>query len=117
MAADGQRIARQRIDLVAGNPDIWVDDLARGTRVRVTASDEPDMLPVWSPDHTRVAYVNGNSPGRPGRRRLAIAAADGTGVLRTIPCAAHDGDYCEPTDWSVDGKQLLVNVLSAKSRS
>jgi dipeptidyl aminopeptidase/acylaminoacyl peptidase len=38
---------------------------------------------------------------------LSIAAADGTGVLRTFPCPA---EYCEPTDWSRDGRQLLVNA-------
>jgi Tol biopolymer transport system component len=42
-------------------------------------------------------------------RILNIAAADGTGVVRTLPCP---GEYCEPTDWTPRG--LLVNVLDAQ---
>ena len=94
-----------------GNPDIWVKDLERGTQVRVTTATEPDMLPVWSPGGNRLAYVSGNPPGRPGKRNLSIAAADGTGVIRTFPCP---GGYCEPTDWTHDGLRLIVNVRDAR---
>ena len=38
---------------------------------------------------------------------MSIAAADGTGIVRVLPCPQH---YCEPTDWSPDGERLLVNV-------
>jgi eukaryotic-like serine/threonine-protein kinase len=110
LSPDGQRLARQRIDGVRGNPDIWVEDLARGTRVRVTTAVEPDILPVWSPEGKRLAYVTGNPPGRPGQRSLSIAAADGTGVLQTFPCPHGQDTYCEPTDWSPDGRLLIVNV-------
>jgi Tol biopolymer transport system component len=40
-------------------------------------------------------------------RRLSIAAADGTGVLQELACP---GSYCEPTDWSADGRRLIVNA-------
>jgi Tol biopolymer transport system component len=40
-------------------------------------------------------------------RRLSIAAADGTGVAQELPCPAA---YCEPTDWSPDGRSLIVNT-------
>jgi hypothetical protein len=40
-------------------------------------------------------------------RRLSIAAADGTGVAQELPCP---GAYCEPTDWSPDGRSLIVNT-------
>jgi Tol biopolymer transport system component len=43
-------------------------------------------------------------------RRLSIAAADGTGVVRELPCP---GAYCEPTDWSPDGRHLIVNTRPA----
>ena len=52
-------------------------------------------------------YVTGNLPFRPGQRVLHIAAADGTGVINSLPCP---GEYCEPTDWTPRG--LLVNVLA-----
>ena len=43
-------------------------------------------------------------------RRLSIAAADGTGVIQELPCP---GAYCEPTDWSPDGRSLIVNTRPA----
>jgi len=116
LSPDGRRLARQRIDGVRGNPDIWVEDLARNTRVRVTTADGPDILLVWSADGQRLAYVTGNPPGRPGQRILTIAAADGTGILQTFPCPREPGTYCEPTDWSPDGRHLIVNVYGAHGR-
>ena len=110
VSPDGRYLARQRID-EGNNPDIWVEDLERGTRVRVTTAMESDIQPVWSPDGRYLAYVNGRLPGRPGPRVLNIAAADGTRVVRTLPCPAA---YCEPTDWSSDGRQLLVNTVDAR---
>jgi hypothetical protein len=43
---------------------------------------------------------------------LTIASADGTGVVRRFPCPK---SYCEPSDWSIDGRVLLVNVLEARA--
>jgi Tol biopolymer transport system component len=110
LSPDGRRLALQRVDGLFNNPDIWVEDLERDTRVRITTDPAPDIQPVWSPDGRQLAYVSGHLPGRAGNRMLSIAAADGTGVLQTLPCPA---EYCEPTDWSRDGRQLLVNTRDA----
>jgi Tol biopolymer transport system component len=109
LSPDGRHLARQRVHSLQNNPDIWVDDLQRGTRVRVTTAPDPDIQPVWSPDGRQLAYVSGHLPGRTGTRVVQIAAADGTGVVRTLPCPA---DYCEPTDWAPDGGMLIVNTVS-----
>jgi serine/threonine protein kinase/Tol biopolymer transport system component len=111
VSPDGGRLARQRVDPIRNNPDIWVEDLERGTRVLVTKGAEPDIQPVWSFDGRHLAFVTGNLPGRSGKRVLNIAAADGTGIVRTLPCP---GDYCEPTDWHPDNGTILVNVVNAR---
>jgi Tol biopolymer transport system component len=110
LSPDGTRIALQRVDGLRNNPDIWVEDLGRQTRTRVTTAPSPDLQPVWSPDGRRIVYSSGPLPGRSGTRTLNIAAADGTGILRTFPCPA---EYCEPTDWSTNGR-LLINVRDAR---
>ena len=107
VSPDGQLLARQHIDETRSQPDIWVEDLERGTVYPVTRTIEPDMSPVWSPDGRQLALVTGHLPGRTGELKLNIAAADGTGIVRSLPCP---GDYCEPTDWSRDGSSLLLNV-------
>ena len=103
LSPDGQWLAWQRIDVVDGNPDTWAVHLERGTRVRVTNSPKSDLLAIWSPDSRRMAYVT-DPRGKP---TVAIAAADGTGVVRTFPCP---GVACETNDWSSDGKELILTV-------
>ena len=102
LSPDGQRLARSIVDPLRGNPDIWVEDLQRGTTVKVTLGPELDTAQVWSPSGSEVAYRSGQNR----KPTLGIAAADGSGVRRTIPCPEED---CEPTDWSPDG-YLVVNV-------
>jgi Tol biopolymer transport system component len=103
LSPDGRRMARQRVDPVRGNPDIWVDDLYDGGSIRITTATGSDLLPVWSPDGRLLAYGSGTLK----ERRLSIAAADGTGVAQELPCPAA---YCEPTDWSPDGRSLIVST-------
>lgn len=102
LSPDGGRLARARHDPIRGDTDVWVDDLKRGGQMRITTSRDLDLLPVWSPDGDQIAYRSG-----PGNAPiLMVAAADGTGVVKTIRCPR---PYCEPTDWSRDGA-LIVNV-------
>jgi Tol biopolymer transport system component len=103
---DGERVVRQRVDPLTNNPDLWVEDLERGTSLRVTTDPRPEISPAWSPDGRHIAYVSGRLPRRPGERVLTIAAADGTRTLRRFPCPT---TYCEPTDWRDD--HLLVNAI------
>ncbi|HEX7718777.1 MAG TPA: protein kinase, partial [Woeseiaceae bacterium] len=113
LSPDGRLLARTRIDESLTKQDIWVEDLERNTQHPVTKAMEPSMFPVWSPDGHELAFVTGHLPGRRGERKLNIAAADGTGIVRSLPCP---GEYCEPTDWSTDGSSLLVNVLGSSQR-
>ena len=106
LSPDGRRMARQMIDPARGNPDIWVEDLQDGTLVRVTTAAGTEVLPVWSPDGRRLAYGSGSSLNE---RRLSLASTDGTGVTQELPCPGPD-PYCEPTDWSPDGGDLIVNT-------
>jgi Tol biopolymer transport system component len=96
------------MDPLKGNPDIWVD-LGGGRQVRVTHAPEPDLLPVWSYDGRRLAYVSGNPLGRPGQRRITIAAADGSGALQSFPCPGGQDIFCEPSDWLSDDR-LVIGV-------
>ena len=102
LSPEGARLARVRLDPRRGDADIWVNDLKRGTEARITTSRDLDLLPVWSRDGNRVAYRTGDLAAP----RLAVMAADGTGVIKTVACPRA---YCEPTDWSPDGS-LIVNA-------
>jgi serine/threonine protein kinase/Tol biopolymer transport system component len=110
VSPDGRLVARTRVDESRSQPDVLVEDLARGTVYPVLKTLEPDMSPVWSPDGSQLTFVTGHLPRRQGKLALNIVAADGTGVVRSLPCP---GDYCEPTDWSADGSKLLLTVLES----
>lgn len=110
LSPDGTRLAMQRVDPTTGNPDIWVLDLARRTWAPVTRAPSLAQLPVWAPDSARLTFVSGT----PQAMRLAIAGADGSGELASLPCP---GFRCEPSDWSRDGRWIVVNALDGERGS
>ena len=114
VSPDGRLLARAHMDETRSQPDIWVEDLERGTVYPVLKTQEPDMSPVWSPDGRQLAFVTGHLPNRQGKLTLNIVAADGTGIIRSLGCP---GDYCEPTDWSADGSSLLVTALESGKKN
>ncbi|MBI3402305.1 MAG: protein kinase [Acidobacteria bacterium] len=93
----------------SGNDDsIWVVDLKRGVSSRLTFGDGLRSFPVWSPDGTRVMY---SAIGKGGAfSKLLQKLASGGGDETTIRESAEDALL--PTDWSPDGKQLLVTTVS-----
>jgi serine/threonine protein kinase len=103
LSPDGRFLAHMRLDAPRGNPDIWLDDLVRGTRLRLTTSSDFDVMPVWSPDGREVAFRS----GRLTEPTIGFAAADGSGLTRTRPCPRTP---CEPTDWTGDGASLVLTV-------
>jgi len=64
-------------------------------------------MPVWSPDGREVAFRSGTLPAP----FIGFTSADGSGVTRTMPCPRMP---CEPTDWSPDGRYLVVNVSNSE---
>ncbi len=102
ISPDGTRMAWLLIDKMQG-ADIWVEDLTRHTRTRVTTAPERDLTQVWSPDGLWLAY----RPDVDDRKRVSIIAADGSGTSRDLVCPRAN---CEPTDWSSDGRELVVNA-------
>jgi dipeptidyl aminopeptidase/acylaminoacyl peptidase len=103
VSPDGRFLARHRVDAVRSNPDIWVDDLERGSTLRLTTSADFDAMPVWSPDGTQVAYRAGTFD----KPTIGFAASDGSGVKQTIACPKSP---CEPSDWSPDGRYLVLTI-------
>ena len=90
------------------NWDIWVHDLARGVRTRLTTSLGLDRAPVWSPSGQQIAYVS----RRFGPTDIFLRPVGGSGedeTLRATPL------YKETTDWSRDGKYLLYHRMGGET--
>lgn len=73
LASDGARVAVHSLD--RENTDVWIADVIRGTRIRLTTDLAPDQYPLWTPDEARIVFASqrGASWG------LYARAADGTG--------------------------------------
>ncbi len=56
--------------------DLWIHDVTRGTKTRLTATDDREGLARWSPDGTRVYFY---SPVGNSLSRIYSVSADGSG--------------------------------------
>jgi len=99
ISPQGDRIALQ-ID--AGVNDIWILDLARGVRTRLTFGPVANTNLVWSPDGKWIAYTS----FRNGRSNLFRKQSDGSGAEELL---VSDEPQILATDWSHDGKYLIYS--------
>ena len=85
--------------------DIWIDDLTRHVRTRLTS--EPDIdhgVPVWSPDGTQVAFglLEGKLP-----LGIYLRASDGSSKNELLLASGNTVDQIWPTSWSRDRQFIL----------
>ncbi|MDP9267906.1 MAG: protein kinase [Acidobacteriota bacterium] len=104
LSPDGKRIAA---GLGEANSDIWVLDLVRGTRNRLTFQGGPNAGASWSPDGKQVLFMSGRS----GHLNLYVKPADGGGEEQALlPPPASDRILGEMTR---DGKYVVYFEGSA----
>jgi serine/threonine protein kinase/Tol biopolymer transport system component len=98
---DGTRVAFGLSEVSDLNElsDLWVVDVARGARTRVTFAENTRFHPIWSPDGTRLTFANGTGL----TNRLQSALADGSGSLESLTDVE---SRRFPTSWSPDGRTL-----------
>ena len=106
---DGTRVAvaiaddADNTDGVVAGTDLWVLDLARGSRSRITFGGNNRFFPVWSPDGSQLTFADGSG----ATNRLLLAAADGSGETETLL----DRDERQfPTSWGSDEDVLAIYI-------
>jgi len=100
LSPQGDRVALQ---LNAGQTDIWVLDLTRGVRTRVTFGPVGNVSPIWSPDGKWIAY----SSAQNGHFALCRKPSDGSGAEESLFSVDQQPEL---SDWSSDGKYLLYSL-------
>ena len=103
---DGTRVAvvvAENADSLGTPADIWVLDLARGARSRITFEGNRRFFPVWSPDGTQLAFADG--PETPNV--LLLASADGSGQSDVL---LDRSERQFPTSWAPDGHALAIYI-------
>ncbi len=86
----------------SGNDDIWIHDLTRSTKTRLTFSTSGEVAPTWSPSGREVAYVIA------GGRRLMAKATDGTSEATVL---VDGGTGLNNPDWSRDSRYLAYQQV------
>jgi eukaryotic-like serine/threonine-protein kinase len=76
ISPDGTRLA---LDVVGANRDIWMWHFAQQVITRITNGPTEDLMPVWSPDSSRVYFASDRAAGA---FRVFSVSADGAGSER-----------------------------------
>ncbi len=103
ISPDGDRATASIVDLRTGTSDIWLIDLASGTRSRFTEGARDKYSSTWSPDGKRVAFASDHVSG--SGYGIVLRDVDGSGE-KTV--ADDPVENLIPTGFSPDGRLLLI---------
>ena len=106
LSPDGRLVAFVAVE--NSNTDIWVYDIARGVRTRLSVDPALEYRALWSPSGEEVAF---------GSRRSGVWAgvlrrADGGGEAKALP-ATPLPEWV--SDWSRDGKYMLYGLVDPEN--
>ena len=90
---------------------LWVHDIARGVRTRLSAGPELDRRPVWSPSGDHVAFSS-HRMGSTANDDIILRQADGGGEEQVLVSTSLAESV---SDWSGDGKYLLYHIFDPKT--
>ncbi len=109
LSPDGTRLAVAVSDGEAWA--LWVYDVASGAALRLTqAGGSQNMLPIWTPDGSRIFYRSIDAPNSPGN--LYSIPSDGSGGPQRITNVDNADD--NPTSISPDGTTVIfIRVLDS----
>jgi eukaryotic-like serine/threonine-protein kinase len=109
LSPDGRKAVAHIFDLRKGARDVWVDDLVRGVRSRLTTDPRDAVFPIWDPRGERVVYGS----ARRGPPQLYVRGAEASGedrLLLDVPGVRH------ARDWSPDGERIVMEDYSPDRR-
>jgi serine/threonine protein kinase len=105
LAPSGESIAYQLYDAQTKSSEIWIQELARGTRTKIAFGKAMSRSPVWSPDGKNIAYSSDRRD--PPHLDLYLRAVQSASTDEILTKEEHEGI---PTDWSPDGRMIFCAV-------
>ena len=108
LSPDGASVAVGGLE--QGGWDVWIHQVNRSVKQRLTFFDGLDHFPVWSPSGAELAFRSHRS----GRGDIFLISADRDGE----PERLGGSDVVDsPSDWSRDGRFLLYTVRNLPGTS
>ena len=107
LSPDGTMVAAEMIEVDAAG--IWVIDLTRGGRTRLTSDGEDNHFPIWTSGGEEVAFCTAGD----GEILLRSAPADGS--RPPIVLARSPEPIC-PSSWSPHHNALIVSRVRPETR-
>ena len=109
LSRDGTKVVAEKWNPVKGAGDIYVVDLVRGTRSKLTSGLSHNFEPAWSPDGNRIFFVS----DRDGPYDIYAQADDG--ATPAVPVWKSNLDK-RLMDVSPSGDAFLGNEVNPKMR-
>lgn len=105
---DGSRIFFDRVDEVSGNVEVWLLDLVKGVKTRLTFDPSTDIYPICSPTGEEVVFASNRRQPISLFRQTVSAPGSETPLLQAPTPTV-------PTDWSRDGRWLVYSAYDSKT--
>ena len=105
----------------AENIDVWVIDIERGTKTRLTFDPANDSYQIWTPDGSKIIYSSNRGP----RTDIYMKAADGSGAEELLlkddsdkiwKSISPDGRYLAYDNNNPGGKDRVGNLAASAFR-
>jgi len=109
LSPDERAVALSTIAAPSADRDIWTFDLNRGSMSRLTSETADDMLPVWSPDGSQIAFVS-NRSGLPDIYRRSASGGGSEELLLKSATPKFT------SDWSADNRYILFDAILPATR-
>ena len=102
LSPDGRHVAVRGIE--DNNQDVWIHEVGRSLKRRLTFDAAPEGWPIWSPSGKEITFWSFRGQGD---ANIYIRPADGTSDSALLVGTPLDE---RPNDWSPDGKYLLYGL-------
>ena len=99
LSPDGGRLV---ITITETDREIWVYDLARGGRIRLTVNPGDDESPVWTLDGRHITYA----ASRDNQQLTLQRPADGSGEPTILQAGEYQHHHLG--EWAPDGRTLVL---------
>ena len=106
LSPDGRLVAVAATE--SSNVDVWVWNIARAVKTRLSTFPETEYRTVWSPSGEEVAF----SSARAGNWDILLRQADGSGEAKVLLATPHPEWV---SDWSRDGRYILYELVDPET--